>query len=108
MTPSRLFAASCVALIVTAMSFALRTAAVGAWAEQFRLTNEQVGWVGGAAFWGFTLAMIFGGPLCDTLGLGRILALAFFGHLIGILLTIFAWNYLSLYLGTLIFGIANG
>jgi fucose permease len=108
MKPSRLFAASCVALIVTAMSFALRTAAVGAWAEQFHLTNEQVGWVGGAAFWGFTLAMIFGGPLCDTLGLGRILALAFFGHLVGILLTIFAWNYLSLYLGTLIFGIANG
>src|ERR1051326_1418011 len=52
--------------------------------------------------------MIFGGPLCDALGLGRIMALAFFGHLVGILLTIFAWNYLSLYLGTLIFGVANG
>jgi MFS family permease len=36
------------------------------------------------------------------------MALAFFGHLVGILLTIFAWNYLSLYLGTLIFGVANG
>jgi MFS family permease len=108
MNSPRLFRASCVALIVTAMSFMLRTTFVGAWTAQFNLSNEQVGWVGGAAFWGFTLAMIFGGPLCDALGLGRIMALAFFGHLVGILLTIFAWNYWSLYLGTLVFGIANG
>jgi MFS family permease len=108
MKPSRLFAASCVALIVTAMSFALRGAAAGAWATEFHLSNEQVGWINGTAFWGFTLAMVFGGPLVDTLGLGRIVGLAFFGHVAGILLTIFAWNYWSLYAGTLIFGIANG
>lgn len=108
MNPSRLFRASCVALIVTAMSFALRTAAVGHWTSEFNLTNEQVGWVQGAAFWGFTLAMVFGGPLCDTLGLTRIAGLSWVGHLVGILLTIFAWDYWSLYFGTLIFGIANG
>ena len=108
MRSSRLFTASCLALIVTAMSFALRGAASDAWAVQFHLTNEQVGWVNGTAFWGFTLAMLFGGPLCDALGLGKIVALAFVGHLIGILLTIFAWNYASLYAGTLIFGVANG
>ena len=108
MNPSRLFRASCVALIVTAMSFALRTAALGHWTAEFHLTNEQVGWVNGAAFWGFTLAMIFGGPLCDTLGLKRIAGLAWVGHIVGILLTIFAWDYWSLYFGTLIFGIANG
>jgi len=105
---SRLFAASRVALIVTAMSFALRGGAVGAWATTFHLTNEQVGWVNSTAFWGFTVAMIFGGPLCDVIGLGRILGVAFVGHLVGIFLTIFAWNYHSLYAGTLIFGIANG
>ena len=108
MNAKRLFLASRVALIVTAMSFALRGAAAGAWATQFNLTYEQVGWVTGTAFWGFTLAMLFGGPLCDALGLGRIVAIAFVGHLVGILLTIFAWNYLSLYIGTLVFGIANG
>ncbi len=108
MNAQRLFAASCVALIVTAMSFALRGAAAGEWALQFHLTHEQVGWINGTAFWGFTLAMVFGGPLCDALGLGRIVALAWIGHLVGILLTIFAWNYASLYAGTLIFGIANG
>lgn len=105
---SRLFLASCVALIVTAMSFALRGAAVGDWVAQFHLSNEQVGWINGTAFWGFTLAMIFGGPLCDALGLGRIVGFAFVGHLAGLILTVCAWNFWSLYLGTLLFGIANG
>jgi MFS family permease len=105
---SRLFAASRVALVVTAMSFALRGAAMGPWATAFHLSKEQLGWIDGTAFWGFTLAMIFGGPLCDVLGLGRIVALAFAGHLAAILLTVFAWDFWSLYLGTLLFGIANG
>ncbi|MDI1249930.1 MAG: MFS transporter [Lacunisphaera sp.] len=108
MHPSRLFRASCVALIVTAMSFALRGEATASWIQQFQLTNEQVGWINGTAFWGFTLAMIFGGPLCDAIGLGRIITLAMVGHAAGILLTIFAWDYSSLYAGTLLFGIANG
>lgn len=108
MNPSRLFRASCVALIVTAMSFILRGSAMGTWTAQFNLTNEQVGWISDTAFWGFTLAMVFGGPLVDSLGLKRILAIAFVGHLAGIMLTIFAWNYTSLYIGTLLFGIANG
>jgi MFS family permease len=108
MNSSRLFTASCVALIVTAMSFALRGAATNDWVSQFQLTNEQVGWVNGTAFWGFTLAMVFGGPLVDSLGLGRIIGIAFAGHAVGILLTIFAWDFWSLFLGTLLFGIANG
>jgi len=108
MNISRLFKASCVALIVTAMSFALRGAATGSWVAQFHLTNEQAGWVNGSAFWGFTLAMMFGGPLVDALGLRRILGLAFVGHAVGILLTIFAWDFWSLFGGTLLFGIANG
>jgi MFS family permease len=108
MNPSRLFTASCAALITTAMSFALRGGATGDWIAQFNLTNEQAGWVNSTAFWGFTLAMVFGGPLVDTLGFKRILGLAFVGHLAGILLTIFAWDFWSLFGGTLLFGIANG
>jgi predicted MFS family arabinose efflux permease len=104
----RLFLASCIALVVTAMSFALRGEAAASWAQEFDLTHEQLGWINGTAFWGFTLAMVVGGPLCDVIGLGRILALAFAGHLAGILLTVFAWDYGSLYAGTLLFGIANG
>jgi|EndMetStandDraft_3_1072993.scaffolds.fasta_scaffold111474_1 fucose permease len=108
MNRSRLFQASCIGLIVTAMSFALRGEAAGAWASEFHLTNTQVGIVSGTAFWGFTLAMMFGGPLVDALGLGRIVALAVVGHAAGIALTIAAWDFWSLFAGTLIFGIANG
>jgi MFS family permease len=108
MKPDRLFTASCLALIVTAMSFALRGGATGDWITQFHLTNEQAGWVNGTAFWGFTLAMMFGGPLVDTLGFKRILGIAFVGHIAGVLFTIFAWDFWSLFTGTLLFGIANG
>lgn len=96
------------ALIVTAMSFALRGAAAASWATEFKLTFEQVGMINGTAFWGFTLAMVFLGPLCDAVGMKRILGLAFVGHVAGIVLTIFAWDYWSLFAGTLLFGIANG
>jgi MFS family permease len=104
----RLFAASCVALALTAMSFALRGDAAAHWAQQFSLSQEQVGWVNGAAFWGFALAILFGGPLCDVLGLKRIVGIAFVGHLVGIAATILAWNFVSLFTATLVFGIANG
>jgi MFS family permease len=108
MNRSRLFQASCVALIVTAMSFALRGNASAAWASDFNLSNEQVGWINSTAFWGFTLAMVFGGPLVDALGLGRTMGVAFVGHVAGIALTIMAWDFWSLFFGTLLFGIANG
>lgn len=108
MNPQRLFTASCIALIVTAISFALRASSVTAWATDFHLSYEQVGVINSTAFWGFTLAMIFGGPLCDAVGMKRIVWFAVFGHLAGIVLTIMAQNYWTLFTGTLLFGIANG
>lgn len=105
---ARLFRASCLALVVTSMSFALRGEAGATWAAEFHLTQEQVGWINGAAFWGFLLSMVVGGPLCDSFGLGRVVWLAFVGHLAGILLTIFAWDFWSLFTGTIVFGVANG
>lgn len=104
----RLFLASCISLIVTAMSFAIRGDIAGALGAQFALNKEQVGAISGAAFWGFTLSMLFGGPLCDAIGMGRLMALAFVGHLLGIFMTIFAGGYWGLYAGTLAFGLGNG
>lgn len=104
----RLFLASCISLIVTAMSFAIRGDIMGALGTNFSLNNEQVGAIAGIAFLGFTLAMVVGGPLCDVLGMGRIMFLAFVGHLSGILLTIFATGYWGLWIGTLAIGLGNG
>jgi fucose permease len=103
-----MFAASCVALIVTAMSFAIRGDNMAAIGNQFHLSNEQLGYIGSTAFWGFTLAMMVGGPLCDVLGLKRIVWLAFGCHLVGIIAVACANGYNMLYAGTLFMGIGNG
>ena len=105
---TQLFNASCIALVVTAMSFGTRGSFVEAWASEFNLTHTEVGWIVGTAFWGFTLAMVFGGPLVDILGIGRIILIAFLCHLAGIVLTIIASGFWSLFISTLLIGIANG
>jgi len=105
---TQLFNASCVALVVTALAFATRGSFVQAWATEFNLTHTEVGWIVGTAFWGFTLAMVFGGPLVDIIGIGRIISIAFFCHVAGIILTIIATGFWSLFISTLLVGIANG
>ncbi|MBK8975077.1 MAG: MFS transporter [Planctomycetes bacterium] len=105
---ARLFLASCIALIATAMSFAVRGDIMGALGTDFRLDKEQLGWIGGTAFWGFTVSIVVGGPLCDWLGMRLLLRLAFVGHLAGTLITIFAGGFWALFGGTLAIGLANG
>ena len=108
MNPSRLFRASCIALIATAMSFAIRGDIMGDFEREFGLTATNVGWISGAAFWGFGLSILFGGPLVDALGMATLARLAAAGHLLGTALTIFAPNFTVLFIATLVIGIANG
>src|SRR5690349_14132953 len=105
---SRLFSASSLALVVTAFTFAIRANLLETLGSEFDLTPTQIGAVASAAFWGFTISMFIGGPLCDKIGLGRMYAFAFLGHLIGILSTLFAQGFYSLFLSTLLVGFANG
>ena len=106
--PSHLFRASCVALVATAMSFAIRGDIMGDFGSVFSLSKVEVGWIAGAAFWGFGVSILFGGPLVDALGMRRLATLAAAGHIGGVLLTIFAPNFVTLFAATLIIGIANG
>ena len=70
---NRLFLASCMALVVTSMTFAIRARLETVFGpEGVGLTLEQIGYAFTPAFWGFTLAMIIGGPLVDTLGIKKI------------------------------------
>ena len=106
--PSHLFRASCVALIATAMSFAIRGDIMGDFETIFQLNKTNLGWIAGAAFWGFGLSIFIGGPLCDVLGMGTIMRIAAAGHIGGTLLTIFAPNFAVLFIATVVIGIANG
>jgi len=105
---NKLFFAARIALIATAMTFAFRAALEGVWGNEFQLTKEQLGWVFAPAFWGFTLAMIFGGPLCDVIGMKRLLGVAFIGHLVGVIIYLVSKDAVMLFIGTLFIGIANG
>lgn len=106
--PNRLFLASRIALIVTAMTFAFRASLEGIWGAEFNLTKEEIGWIFSPAFWGFTLAMVFGGPLCDVIGMKKLLILAFIGHIAGIVLYLTAKDATMLFVGTVCIGIGNG
>jgi len=105
---NQLFLASRIALITTAVTFAYRAALEGTWGAEYNLTKEQLGWIFSPAFWGFTLAMIFGGPLCDFLGMKKLVGLAFIGHVAGIIIYLVAKDPVMLFIGTLCIGVGNG
>jgi MFS family permease len=105
---SQLFVASCLALLVTSLSFGIRAGILGRLGTEFQLNAEELGTIAATAFWGFPLAVVIGGILVDIIGMKKLLLVAFSFHLIGILLTIFAGGYWSLFISTLCVGIANG
>ena len=108
MNRSRLFAASCIALVATAMTFAIRGDIMGDVQRQLALDDVQVGWILGAAFWGFGLSIVIGGPLCDVLGMGTIVRIAAAGHIAGALLTIASTSFAMFFASTVVVGTANG
>lgn len=105
---SQLFIASCLALLVTSLSFGIRAGILGRLGVEFQLNAAQLGTIAATAFWGFPLAVIIGGLVVDIIGMKKLLLVAFIFHLAGILLTIFAGGYWSLFISTLFIGIANG
>ena len=105
---NKLFVASCLALLVTSLSFGIRAGVLSQQGIDFHLTNAQLGTIAATAFWGFPLAMLVGGTIVDIIGMKRLLVLAFLFHLTGIVLTIYATGYWSLFFSTLLIGIANG
>jgi MFS family permease len=105
---NQLFTASCLALLVTSLSFGIRAGILNDLGVKFHLNASELGTITATAFWGFPLAIVIGGFIVDIIGMKRLLVLAFIFHLAGILLTIFAGGYWTLFLSTLLIGIANG
>jgi MFS family permease len=96
------------ALIATSTAFAVVGASMLSIKNEFVLTNQQVGWIGGAALWGFTVSMVLFGPFVDALGMKHLLRLAFVAHLVGTLTMILAGGYGTLFVGALIIAMGNG
>jgi len=95
-------------LISTAVAFGVVTSFLGQLKAHFGLDNAQVGLIGGAALWGFTISIFILGPLCDALGMKFLMRFAFVCHVIGVLTMIFATGFASLFIGALIIALGNG
>lgn len=103
-----LFVASIVALVTTSFGFIVRAFLITEWSVQFNLSETQVGALQGAGLFPFALSIILFSLVIDRLGYGRVMAFAWIGHVVSAVLTITAQSYGQLYLGTLLFALANG
>ena len=104
----RLFLGSCLALVATSTAFGVVGASMLAFKNEFILTNQQVGWIGGAALWGFTVSMVVFGPFVDSIGMKNLVRLAWVAHFVGTLTIVFATGFTMLFVGALIIALGNG
>ncbi|GAC1311561.1 MAG: hypothetical protein NVSMB24_31320 [Mucilaginibacter sp.] len=95
-------------LLVTSLSFGIRAGILNKLGTDFQLDKSQLASITATAFYGFPIAVVIGGFIVDIIGMKRLLVLAFIFHLAGILLTIFAQGFWTLYISTLLIGLANG
>ena len=103
-----IFRICCIALTVTAMTFAIRAGILTQLSSEFALSDNQLGWVNAMAFLGFPVATLFGGLVYNALGPKKLLIIAFSCHLLGLLLTLSASGFYSLLISTFFIGFANG
>ncbi len=107
--PTRLFTASCFALVTTAFAFAIRAGILSELQTKLGLTGPQLGLINQMVLGiGFPIATIVGGLLYNELGPKRMVWIAFACHLIGILSTIFAGSYEVLLVSSFFIGFGNG
>src|ERR1700740_855043 len=103
-----LFRASCLSLLVTSLSFGIRAGILNKLGVDFQLDKAQLASITATAFYGFPIAVVIGGVIFVFIVMKRLLVMAFIFHLAGILLTIFAQGFWTLYISTLLVGLANG
>ena len=105
---NKLFIASCISLIVTAMTFAIRAGILTDLGVQFDLNDTQLGYINSLAFLGFPVATVFGGLLYNVLGARKLMIMAFASHIIGLVMTIYAGGFVTLLVSSFFIGFANG
>lgn len=104
----KLFVACCLALTVTAMTFVIRAGILSQLSQDFALTDTQLGWINAMAFLGFPVATMLGGVLFNIVGAKKLIAIAFFGHVLGLVLTMSADGFWLLLISSFCIGFANG
>jgi len=107
----RLLWAGFFAILAAGVGFAIRGGIFDNWGAEYGFTAGQLGAIGGAGFSGFCFGIIIGGVICDKIGYGKLVILAFALHVLSAIVTFTAKGdtaYTSLYWGMFIFAYANG
>ena len=114
----RLLAAGFMAILAAGVGFAIRGGIFDNWGAEFGFTAAQLGAIGGAGFTGFCFGIIIGGVVCDKIGYGKLVILAFAAHVLSAFVTFAAvpgegaaakeTAYNFLFWGMFIFAYANG
>lgn len=104
----RLFLGCFLGLVATAFGFAVRGATLSDWEMYFNLTEEQKGIISGVGVFPFAISIILFSLIVDRIGYGTSMAIAFCGHIVSTVLTIFAPSFEVLYVATFIFALSNG
>jgi MFS family permease len=123
----RVFLGCFLALVATAFGFAVRAAILEEWRGQFNLSNEQIGYIGGAGLYPFAISIILFSLVIDRIGYGISMGVAFVLHITSSVITLCAplalagagasteeiaagqrLGYQLLYLGTFIYALGNG
>src|SRR5699024_5912327 len=103
-----LFTVSCLAIITTAFTFAIRAGILPELGSQFGLSAAQLGFINSMLFLGMPISMVLVGIFYISIEPKRIMQFAFVVHTLGIILTIYAGGYTLLLLSTLLIGLGNG
>ncbi len=106
--PTRLYYACGIALMVNALTFAVRAGMIQPVGIEFGLDTVQLAWMVGAVFWGYPIALLTGGFFMERLGPGTIILLGFSFHFLGIGITIFSNSYWWLFGSMALIGLGNG
>ena len=107
----RLLWAGFMAILAAGVGFAIRGGIFDNWGAEYGFTATQLGDIGGAGLSGFCFGIIIGGVVCDKIGYGKLVILAFALHVLSAVVTFTAKGataFQSLYWGMFIFAYANG
>src|SRR6266700_7268491 len=83
----RLLWAGFMAILAAGVGFAIRGGIFDNWGSDFGFTGAQLGAIGGAGFSGFCFGIIIGGVLCDKIGYGKLVVVAFALHILSAVVT---------------------
>jgi MFS family permease len=107
-TGQRLFIGCIVAMATIAFGLVSRAFLIEEWSETFHLSQTQIGSLQGVGLYPYALSIIFSSLVIDRVGYGRTVVSAWVGHVTSAIITMTAKGYPQLYLGTLVFALANG